>query len=728
MKNASATATNVGNLDVSQGEKTRIHEAAYGILMEMLSDIYANATEAVLREYSVNAWDEHRKHKVERPVEVTLPSVLQPTLVVRDFAAGLRADEVMRVFGEYGNSSKRDNNDEAGHFGIGSKAAFALGHQFIVTGYKDGQQFTALFTLNEDGTGTKTIVDEGPTDEPNGVKVSLGVEDVDAMNETAERFFSFWNRGEVLVNGEEPTPIFERLVKVSDEIYTEPAGRGEAYAVMGPVAYPVHRDLLRKVSTYLEKNDLGEAADLPVRLVDSDTDLYLRVPIGSVKPAPSRESLRDKASTVHTLGSVFLALHQESVVKARQEVANAPTYWEAAKALHRVNASLGAFKVNRKKVTWNGKNIPATLTFETPNFRLVTRSWRSSTMVLGQDYQISGVEFEQAFNWLTVVGVPEHQQGAVKRFAKRFLEENEEGITRILVTEADAVSFGPYQVGIEHGARWVTLDGWREMLRGMRKRAPRTVNEPSYTTGFESASRDLEDRDLLSDIINEGRDIVIFHDSARWLNKFQRAVLEDYTVVVLLGTQSENSLRKRIEEDGSVQVVEWATLGEQATAAAQAVLDGVTDAEKEALAARDWLAGKEYSRSQFTGALTALRSMGEVTSPSLLKVEEAYLLADEFSRIISEVRVNEIRQAERAVNRSFDVPPYEEELPDLGDLMPLLDLQAVARADNEIQQAWVKRKDGVSVMRISPWQNYRDNHARSCKYLHHVRAYVNSVN
>ena len=69
----------------------------------------------------------------------------------------------MDVFGTYGLSTKRDNDLEAGGFGIGSKAAFALGHQFMVTGYQDGQEFTALFTLNENGTGTYPRVDGKPS-------------------------------------------------------------------------------------------------------------------------------------------------------------------------------------------------------------------------------------------------------------------------------------------------------------------------------------------------------------------------------------------------------------------------------------------------------------------------------------------------------------------------------------------------------------------------------------
>ena len=760
MRNASTAPVNQGNIDVNDGEHTRIHPAAYGLIMELLSDIYANATKAALREYTVNAWDEHRKHKVERPVEVTLPSVLQPTLSIRDFGAGIPLDGVyqtdeqgnlvrdplgdpiclvrgaMEVFGEYGNSSKRDTNEEAGHFGIGSKAAFAMGHQFIVKGYKDGTMFKVLFTLNDDGTGSKTVmVEDRPTEEPNGIEVVIGVDDIDGMHATAREFFRFWERGTVLVDGEEPTPIFESLERVTDEIYVEPDGRGEAYAVMGPIAYPVDRDLLRKVSAYLEKQGLGEAASLPTRLVDSDTDLYLRVPIGSVKPAPSREALRDKDSTVHTLGAVFLGLHQESAVKIQNEVDAAPTFYAAAKALHEGNEALGAFKVDRSSVTWKGQKIRRTLAFEAlANFTLVKKSWRTETKVVGDERRVTGLDFEKAEKTLAVVGVSEDQVGSVRRFVKRYLEANESGVERVVVVPGDAASYGWYQVGIEGGARSVTLDGWREILRTIRKHTPRTVNEPSYTVGFTSASRDLDDRDLLSDILAEQKDIVIFHDTAGRLNPYQREVLKDHTVVVLLGTQSEDALRKRIEaarEDGTFegQVVDWEPLRLQAQANAQAVLDAVTDEEREALAARDWLQAHRGTVNGVTVAMRALSRFGEVTNASLVGAVESVALAKEFAAGISQERVDEIGQVQRYVG-AIDVPEYADTFPDIQEVLPLLSFGDVRKNAEWIQNTWKKGPDGISRI-AKTWyedvETVRQRHARACRYLRHVLAYVNNA-
>lgn len=744
MKNMVGSATNQGNISLD-GEKARISEAAYGVIMDLLSNLYTNASEAVLREYSVNGWDEHQKHGVERPIEVTLPSLLQPTLVIRDFGPGLplegtfhldaNGDKVwdqygaMQVFGEYGESSKRDTDTEVGGFGIGSKAAYALGHQFMVTGYHNGQTFTCLFTLDQDGRGTKSVLHEGPTTQPNGVEISLGVDDVDAMNESAARFFSFWDRGDVLVDGEVPTPIFESLEKVSDEIYLNANGRGEAYAVMGPVAYPVDRSILRKVQAYLEKQGLEDIARMPLALVDSSTDLYLRVPIGGVIPAPNREALRDKERTVHTLASVFLALHQESQVKIQNEVDAAPSFAAAARAFEEGNAGLGVFKVSRSSVLWQGQKISRKVKVGMDGYVLRDKSWRSSTKVVGV-YSDEDLEFDVLFNHsLVVTGVSEGNEGSVRRFVKRYLEENEDNVTRVFVTPATAVSYGWFQVGVEGGARTVTLEGWREILRGMRKTSPRTINEPSYSTGYTSASRDLEDRDLLSEIIEWGKDLVLFTDNNRYLNAYERKVLEDYTPVVLLATQSQDALHKRVEADGTVKIVDWQSLRPQAVALAQAVLNGVTDAERDAMSAQNWLAQRR-GEEQFTRTMEALRHFGEVTSTPLLATEEAYALAQEFASGISTSRVKEIEMAVRFTGSDFVVPEYEDTLPILGDLLPLLSTSAVRDKYQTVTNSWATR-NGVSRIRPRYYggdvEAARETHRLACKYMHHVLAYVNTI-
>ena len=131
-------------------------------LMRLLSNLYRNAAAAVLREYSANAYDSHVQAGNPGPVEVTLPSDLNPTLVITDHGTGLSSDEMIGVYSRYGASTKRGTNDQVGAFGLGTKSAFTLGQQFIVNAVKDGWRTIAAFGLDTSGTGTVTILDHEP--------------------------------------------------------------------------------------------------------------------------------------------------------------------------------------------------------------------------------------------------------------------------------------------------------------------------------------------------------------------------------------------------------------------------------------------------------------------------------------------------------------------------------------------------------------------------------------
>ena len=175
--------------------------------MSILTNLYANAPLAVLREYATNARDSHVAAGSDRPIEVDLPTDLNPSLVVRDFGVGLSEQEIINVYARYGASTKRDTDDQVGAFGLGCKSAFTLGQQFVVTAVKDGRRTVALFALGADGAGGVTILNRADTAEPNGVLISIGVPDAAQMRRAATGFFNTWRPGTVHVDGQEPSTV-----------------------------------------------------------------------------------------------------------------------------------------------------------------------------------------------------------------------------------------------------------------------------------------------------------------------------------------------------------------------------------------------------------------------------------------------------------------------------------------------------------------------------------------
>lgn len=152
-------------------------------VLSVLSDqLYSNKIAAVIREYSCNGWDAHVEAGIPtRPIDVTLPSVFTPELVIRDFGPGLPEDAVYDVYMMFGKSTKENTNAQKGMFGLGSKAAYAYVTAFTIISYNgglkttysafiDGEQQRIVAMLSEESLGKYTAaffgLSNGSTPEP----------------------------------------------------------------------------------------------------------------------------------------------------------------------------------------------------------------------------------------------------------------------------------------------------------------------------------------------------------------------------------------------------------------------------------------------------------------------------------------------------------------------------------------------------------------------------------
>ena len=66
------------------------------------NQLYSNKPLAVLREITCNAQDANIEAKSKRPIEIKLPTKLDPTLTIRDFGNGLSADDIKNLYCYYG--------------------------------------------------------------------------------------------------------------------------------------------------------------------------------------------------------------------------------------------------------------------------------------------------------------------------------------------------------------------------------------------------------------------------------------------------------------------------------------------------------------------------------------------------------------------------------------------------------------------------------------------------
>lgn len=126
---------NAGETHVQTISSKNIAKATY-----FLRDkIYTDKLKAAITETLSNAIDEHRKHNVQRPVDVFM---FDTEVVIRDYAKGLSNDGVFGTFFQYFESTKSDNNHDIGGFGIGAKAPSAYNPEFYVISFYNGVKTT----------------------------------------------------------------------------------------------------------------------------------------------------------------------------------------------------------------------------------------------------------------------------------------------------------------------------------------------------------------------------------------------------------------------------------------------------------------------------------------------------------------------------------------------------------------------------------------------------------
>ncbi len=336
-----------------QGEDVamQIDQTALAHIMDVLTNLYSDPELAVIREYATNALDSHIEAGQTRPIEITTPTVLRPLLTIRDYGVGLDAEDIRDIYSRYGASTKRATNDAVGMLGLGCKSALAYVDQFTLAGVKNGQRMLVSIARDETGAGTMTVLEAGPTDEPDGVEVCIPTDNKQIMERKARDFLSYWQPGLVLLNGAEPEPLSgyavgEYLVTDRDVSYSA-TGRHDGNPltiVMGNVSYPPPEGF----------------EDEAIDSLPRDKRLVVTVPIGAVHFTPSREGLQDR--TRKAIHGALESFKSEVSAAVSEAITGAPDRPSAARALIEARAAFG--KKNVPDIEWEGEDIPTVLSAE----------------------------------------------------------------------------------------------------------------------------------------------------------------------------------------------------------------------------------------------------------------------------------------------------------------------------------------------------------------------------
>lgn len=241
-------------------------------MFSILADkLYSDKPRAVVREIACNALDAHGMNGQTDPFIIAMPNHMEPMLTIRDFGPGMDDPTVMEVYTSFGASTKDQDDDSIGGFGLGCKSPFAYSDAFTVTSWFEGVKRSYAAYRGSDGVPQMSRVSEEPSDEPSGieVRVPIKLDDWHVFEDTAQDVLAHFPQGSF-------TPVgFE----VEASTYTADRGTykvrdtskgAKDIVLMGPVAYPLDWAIVLKGDTALPKSivptfNIGELDLLPSR-------------------------------------------------------------------------------------------------------------------------------------------------------------------------------------------------------------------------------------------------------------------------------------------------------------------------------------------------------------------------------------------------------------------------------------------------------------------------------
>ena len=261
------------------------------------SKIYSNKWLAVLREYLTNAVDAHIEAGIgDHPVQLTLPSLSSPKVIIRDFGKGLSEDDIREMYIMYGSSTKRQSNDYTGCLGIGCKAAFAYTDSFTITSYYEGKRSIYTAVIDDDSEGSVFQVDCSPTTESDGMEITVPVQtgDISNFQDEAEKILPYFDVMPTVTNDDWSAPVLNivesgdrwRLKVSSQDAHRYHRNYGKATAVMGNIPYK------------LDSDKMGSDGDIDLLSCEY---LIINFPLGSLDIAANRESLEYTTRTINNI-------------------------------------------------------------------------------------------------------------------------------------------------------------------------------------------------------------------------------------------------------------------------------------------------------------------------------------------------------------------------------------------------------------------------------------------
>ncbi len=340
-----------GRTDIKVERSADVRNWSFGVrspavIFDMLCNrMYSQPLRTLVQEYLSNARDAHREvGKSEVPIQVALPSRLEPTLVIRDYGPGISEDRMENVFVFLGESTKRNDNNQTGGFGVGAKVGFAYRESFTIETVSGGTKRVYLAYIGESGVGQLDLIHQEVNDGPTGTAIIIQIreEDVYLVPSYARRCTLFWPVKPIFTSQNEwitaNLPLKRRglgwtIYKKTDDVFFD----SNILITVDGIPYDKMGRMQPVMDTKFSKTD-----DL----------IVFDFPCGKIDLAVNREDLQFTDSTVQTLTDSVEMLEYEVEEHLTNLVSDADDFQTF---LAKTTAFSGDFRfVNNQTFTWRG--------------------------------------------------------------------------------------------------------------------------------------------------------------------------------------------------------------------------------------------------------------------------------------------------------------------------------------------------------------------------------------
>jgi hypothetical protein len=306
------------------------------IIFQMFSkNIYTNPIGSVVREITSNCFDSHVEAGVKTPVIIKKIFDKQANnyyVSFIDYGVGMSTERIDNVFSVMFSSTKREDIQQIGQWGLGSKSPLAYKRS---TGFGEGEYDNSYFIITifdnikytyqiyeNKNSPVISLLHSEKTDEHNGTEVRIPVLEKDLQTFTKEMVRQLYYFENVVFEGfDEDDDNSTRYDKTLTNKYQIIRGksflfRGDDYygnimhVCLGKVAYPIDYNILNLNSS------------------DYQLPIALKLEVGEVGVNISRETLDYDENTIKILKKKLEAAKKEIIALISKQYQNVQTLEE----------------------------------------------------------------------------------------------------------------------------------------------------------------------------------------------------------------------------------------------------------------------------------------------------------------------------------------------------------------------------------------------------------------